>query len=312
MPLCKPSIWFNAVISNDIAVIKRHVRRYRGKHEPRDSNGPIIKGFTALHYAAFQGNLEMFQFLLPHEFNVMTDTTIVKNGFELQSQSSVAHVLMLTENKEIIDYFLNELNNNVRYQIVVGQQNAMGCNATHVGLMMNHTHYLMSELVFQKEFYQISDDNMNSLMIGCYFGRAEYVEYFEQMYVKALKENQVDVASLIKSLRHKDENGRTALDAAEDEINYEKLQTTKQLKEHCTEILENVLNHFRRNQLKPTSFQPTKKYFVQNDKNNLAVNSNGQIWTPSGPPSVAVLEQPQQEIILQPGLLQQVRQVGVY
>ncbi|CAL6085873.1 Ankyrin_repeat protein 1 [Hexamita inflata] len=218
-----PDQWFDAILQNDMSTVTKYLTRMKKTVDKRklSAGTQIIPGFCGIHYAAMYGMFEMFRLLLDNEFMCLTKmTTHIESSktaykFSLPGNSTFVHILCCTTNnksRQLLSYFIEQLQNKeneFKYQKLIGVQNSLGLNATHVSLLTGKLGPLIpstatlsqlpqhssiqqrvteitktldenqiwwaNPLVLQRELYQKTEDELTTVMIACLFGRSEFI-----------------------------------------------------------------------------------------------------------------------------------------
>lgn len=70
--------WFEAAANNNTQYIKDHLDEFKRTYDNRDTNieAKVFKGFSAIHYAAFYGNIDCLQLLMPVELEQLNKQII--------------------------------------------------------------------------------------------------------------------------------------------------------------------------------------------------------------------------------------------
>lgn len=88
-----PSFFLAAVISNDIQRVEDLIKSGHDVDENFEANNSIVTKFTALHVAAYQGNVPMVMLLLSHGANVTTKNACGWLPFHLALTEGYAEVI---------------------------------------------------------------------------------------------------------------------------------------------------------------------------------------------------------------------------
>ncbi|CAL6087328.1 Conserved_hypothetical protein [Hexamita inflata] len=242
--LCKSKqsqIWFDSIIKNDFLYVKAHVSEFRNYTERRASTQSIVTGFAGVHYAALYGYEDIFRFLLHHESEALTSVQSIVNGYSLAANSSLVQVLVCANQKSLIQHITSSFESDFKMQKLVGVQNALGQNASHIACATNNLirDWALNPFVCQMECYQLTDDTLSVPMIACLFGRIEFVNDLKRQYYAARTANdQFEMQRIFNILEIKNEDGFSAIDAAEDEMKDCSAQNKKMCKQAVVEVCQ--------------------------------------------------------------------------
>lgn len=231
----KSEKWFEAIEQDNVQFLQTHMKLARARDGAKE-----LRSFTGLMHAARANARQCFAFLLPLEYDMLTLYTLEVGGVTLKSLSSIAHVLIAYRNEDLLAYLLAQIKINEKYQVLLGKQNSLGITASHLSLMVGDSVWCTNEMVFQKEFVQVTEDRMTNAMLCCFFGRVYYAKRLLQMFRTATRQgDNVEVLRICNLLQAKDENGRNCQDAAEDEFEGADYEGKDQCLQVFLQILQN-------------------------------------------------------------------------
>lgn len=200
--------------------IKHYAKKYSKVLEKRPDKYHI-RGFGGIHYAAYNGNVEVFKELLPYSARLLTgeDARIIYESpelkgriyfFNLASCSTFVHVMACSPYngkgcyqarhiQEILMIFFEELEkqnatskydkSQSSYFELIGAQNSLGQNATHVSLL---TGYLLewweNSFVFRRELFQSTKDELTAPMLAAFMSRPRFMQQLSDCYQTGLEE----------------------------------------------------------------------------------------------------------------------------
>ncbi|CAL6072028.1 Conserved_hypothetical protein [Hexamita inflata] len=248
--LCKrDASWFISAQKNDIASIETKLNKNVGTRDFRQTkiDEGIIKGFTALHYACYNGCMEVVKFLVPHEIGLMTqkEVAIPAPGFsdcakyKLVGGSTCLTIALLRGKGEVVKFLINHLETNKEAaDQVIGHLDEENLCTYLMGTICTFDEafkFLRNKTFIDAEFFLCATGDMTPVMNAAFFGRP----YFAKI-ITELSEDPKYQEGIYKMALNRDSSEATCLELALLEVDYKKYGCTPEDKQETYQILKKL------------------------------------------------------------------------
>ncbi|CAL5984645.1 Tenascin-like_protein [Hexamita inflata] len=125
--------WFDAAINGNNDFIAANIQKHSRTFDPRITGTNVHERWGAIHYAAERQNMDMMDYLLETEGDLITDAAaeIIINDqkIKIHGHSTIAHILLAVDAVDIIEILFEEINDHERFQSIIGKRNDVGQTA---------------------------------------------------------------------------------------------------------------------------------------------------------------------------------------
>ncbi|CAL6006664.1 Conserved_hypothetical protein [Hexamita inflata] len=125
--------WFDAAINGNNDFIVANIQKHSRTFDPRITGTHVHERWGAIHYAAERQNMDMMDYLLETEGDLITDAAaeiiIDDQKIKIHGHSTIAHILLAVDAVDIIEILFEEINDHERFQTIIGKRNDVGQTA---------------------------------------------------------------------------------------------------------------------------------------------------------------------------------------